>query len=1006
MVVNNKIISRILLLVGLLGALAGCGLGASNQNIANNATNDLTLQSYINSLSYKPLSTTAKLQLDSKNTLVTGKLGNQQIFTALAPVTLASIEMNYYTDDHCESLSSVTTIGGSATAIPAGTYSTNDQSNYNLCNAYAGGCTAQLSAAQSATFKSIQYKYNYTNGASSASVCMYNPDKGYEALADYATPATPVACTSNSSCGYSESYGAQLLGIPAASTNSDSNYNYSCRVTGSLSNNITCWGTGSGGQMGNGQGVSSLPSQAFMPDGVTSFSQVSTGTTLSCGIANTGKIYCWGTGSSGQIGNGVNDNVNIPTSVTKPSGVDSFNAVSTNNNFSCALANTGQVYCWGVGISGQIGNSANSNVNVPTAVTMPSGVDSFNAVSTNTNFSCAIANTGKIYCWGTGSIGRIGNGANSNVNIPTSVTMPSGVESFSAVSTNSNFSCAIANNGNIYCWGTGSSGRIGNGANSNVNVPTAVTMPSGVESFTLVSTNTNFSCAIANTGKIYCWGTGTNGQIGNGANSNVNVPTSVTMPSGVDSFNAVSTNANFSCAIANTGKIYCWGTGSSGRIGNGANSSVNVPTAVTMPVGVESFTNVSTNTNFSCAIGNGKPYCWGTAGGHLGRGNEYFNTSTNIIVPSGVNSFNMVSTSGTNSCALASNGKPYCWGDGTNGQTGNGTNASTNLPTGVTMPAGVTSFSVVVTTSSFSCAIANNGQIYCWGTGTSGQIGNESNSSVNIPTAITTPNGVSSFSSISLGTNFSCAIANTGKIYCWGLGTTGQIGNGASLSVNLPTEVTMPAGVTSFKSISTNGASSCALANTGVVYCWGGGTSGQIGNGADLTVNIPTAVTMPSGVTSFSSISTNATLSCALANTGVVYCWGAGSNGRIGNGANDNVNIPTSVTMPSGVTSFRSVSTNDNFSCSLANTGVVYCWGSGVAGQIGNGASSNVSIPTAVTMPSGVTSFGYVSTSYRFSCAIAASGENAGKTYCWGAGTNGQIGNGANNDVNVPTLVQ
>lgn len=347
-----------------------------------------------------------------------------------------------------------------------------------------------------------------------------------------------------------------------------------------------------------------------------------------------------------------------------------------------------------------------------------------------------------------------------------------------------------------------------------------------------------------------------------------------------------------------------------------------------------------------------------------------------------------------------------CWGDGTNGQIGNGTNASTNLPAQVTLPAGVTSFSAVVTTSSFSCAIANNGQIYCWGAGTNGQIGNSSTSNVNIPTAITTPNGVSSFSLISLGTDFSCAIANTGKIYCWGLGTTGQIGNGASSTVNLPTGVTMPNGVTSFKSISTNGASSCALANTGVVYCWGRGTSGQIGNGANLTVNIPTAVTMPSGVTSFSSISTNATLSCALANTGIVYCWGAGSNGRIGNGANNNVNIPTAVTIPSGVTSFRSVSTNDNFSCSLANTGVVYCWGSGVAGQIGNGASSNVSIPTAVTMPSGVTSFGYVSTSYRFSCAIAASGDNAGKTYCWGAGTNGQIGNGANNDVNVPTLVQ
>ncbi|MBX9866671.1 MAG: hypothetical protein K2Y14_07120, partial [Burkholderiales bacterium] len=105
---------------------------------------------------------------------------------------------------------------------------------------------------------------------------------------------------------------------------------------------------------------------------------------------------------------------------------------------------------------------------------------------------------------------------------------------------------------------------------------------------------------------------------------------------------------------------------------------------------------------------------------------------------------------------------------------------------------------------------------------------------------------------------------------------------------------------------------------------------------------------------------------------------------------------------------FGSVSTNNNFSCAIAsagaNAGNVYCWGVGDDGQIGNGASSTVNVPTLATLPSGVTAFGSVSTNSSFSCAIASAGANAGKTYCWGTGTSGQIGNGASSTVNVPTL--
>ena len=217
----------------------------------------------------------------------------------------------------------------------------------------------------------------------------------------------------------------------------------------------------------------------------------------------------------------------------------------------------------------------------------------------------------------------------------------------------------------------------------------------------------------------------------------------------------------------------------------------------------------------------------------------------------------------------------------------------------------------------------------------------------------------------------------------------------------------------SFNQVVTNGNFSCALANNGQIYCWGlilnsdNGFVGSIGNSTDSSANLPTLVTVPNGVTSFSQLSTNSNFSCALAINGNAYCWGYGFNGQIGNGDNANVNMPTPVALPIGVNSFSTLSTNANFACAIANTGIVYCWGDGSSnGQIGNGANVSVNVPTAVVMPSGVTSFGYISTNASFSCAIAASGDNAGSTYCWGIGASGQIGNGANNNVNVPTLVQ
>jgi alpha-tubulin suppressor-like RCC1 family protein len=1051
--------------LGLSLLLVSCNMGNNNSG-SNNSTNNANLEGYISRLSYVPVANKGTYEVSSLKTALGlknfGSNGNQTSIYISSPVNLSSIVVAYYNDTVCNNQVALTSFNGNV-EMQAGTYYTSDASNEYLCSQYnynsRSGCGGALSGAQAGDYKSMQVIYNFTNGSSSRSLCLYNQfnGNGYEATANYSDPQNPIACSS-SNCGYSKSYLTSEVGINSfsiAGDSADTNIANSCYLSESSNNNLECWGVPGTGSVGNGYVI--YP--AMMPAGVESFSLVSTNTSFSCGVAgggsNRGKIYCWGVGTSGQIGNGANLSVNIPTSVTMPSGVTAFSQVSTNTNFSCAIAasgdDAGKVFCWGNGGSGQIGNGANSSVNVPTSVTMPSGVTAFSQIATSMSNSCAIAssgdNAGRVYCWGVGSNGQIGNGSNvSPINIPTSVTMPSGVTAFSQISNNGSFNCAIASSGEsagrVYCWGMGANGRIGNGGISDVYVPTSVTMPLGVTAFGQISTGINFSCALASSGEsagnIYCWGTGGSGQIGNGVSSNVNVPTSVTMPSGVTAFSQISTNASFSCALASSGEsagnIYCWGTGGSGQIGNGVSSNVNVPTSVTMPSGVTAFSQISTNASFSCAIAGsgdnaGKVYCWGAGtNGQIGNGiSNDASVPTPIVTINGVDSFNQISTNPTFSCAIANSGantgKIYCWG----GSLSVSRMGSAGVPSPLTasLPTGVGVYNQLSTNTTFSCAIAGSGEsagrVYCWGGGSNNQIGNGVNANVNIPTSVTMPPGVTRFSQISTNSSFSCAIAGSGesagRVYCWGTGSSGQIGNGGNSSASVPTSVTMPSGVTSFSQVSTNSSFSCAIASSGEsagrVYCWGNGSNGRIGNGGSSNALVPTSVTMPSGVTAFNQISTNTNFSCAIASSGEsagrVYCWGSGGNGKIGNGGGSNALVPTSVTMPSGVTAFNQISTNTAFSCAIASSGEsagrVYCWGLGSSGQIGNGSSSVATVPTSVIMPSDVLSFFQVATSTDFSCAIASSGGGAGKVYCWGTGTSGQIGNGLNNNVNKPTSV-
>lgn len=346
----------------------------------------------------------------------------------------------------------------------------------------------------------------------------------------------------------------------------------------------------------------------------------------------------------------------------------------------------------------------------------------------------------------------------------------------------------------------------------------------------------------------------------------------------------------------------------------------------------------------------GVSYCWGS---EIGTQDPYSSIIPSVIpLQNGVSSYNSIVGGNYGGCSVANTGKAYCWGWGNN--LGDGTNDVSYTPVAVSGNHSFQSLSIGV---SSTCGIDNSGAAYCWG----GNLGNGTEGSYsNVPVAVTLPFGVSSFRSISVGEMSSCAVANTGEAYCWGLNTYGQLGNGTiNNGESVPVKVSLPEGVTSFRSVSTSGFLACGIADDGMAYCWGKNDLGQLGNVnyTNESSGKPIEVTLPDGVSSFSSVSVGKKNACAIANTGVGYCWGSNWDGNFGNGTYDSSRTPVAITFPIGVSSWKSLSSGFgvlSFTCGIANTDVLYCWGSNDGGNLGIGGRNSLnffSYPMAVVNP-------------------------------------------------------
>jgi alpha-tubulin suppressor-like RCC1 family protein len=380
-----------------------------------------------------------------------------------------------------------------------------------------------------------------------------------------------------------------------------------------------------------------------------------------------------------------------------------------------------------------------------------------------------------------------------------------------------------------------------------------------------------------------------------------------------------------------------------------------------------------------------------------------FSVYVQAAVPDGAAStlhFTQISTGDMHSCGVEQRGMVYCWGSGAVG-TGQ-SNSGSFVPRPILAPAGV-SFRSTASGGHYTCALTTTGRVFCWGSAPGETSVGVPGSNRLEPQELTLPPGVA-FTRLAAGVGFACALDEEGAAYCWGGNGQGQLGNGTLLPYEAmtPEPVSMPAGVT-FTAISATASHACALGSDSEAYCWGHGSSGQIGNGlADFNNPSPTRVPRPQSEPGFSVVAAGGYHTCAVGLSGQGYCWGRGWVGQLGNGTAPDIGpaAPSPVQMPPGVT-FTDIAAGQVHSCALGSDGKAYCWGEDLFGQLGNGPglTANQLLPSAVQMPPGV-AFTRVEGSSIHTCAWGT-----GAAYCWGENHFAMLGDGTDIDRPAPAVV-
>jgi alpha-tubulin suppressor-like RCC1 family protein len=360
--------------------------------------------------------------------------------------------------------------------------------------------------------------------------------------------------------------------------------------------------------------------------------------------------------------------------------------VSAGPNSTCATWSGGRAYCWGANAVGQLGIGSTVSTRSPWAV---SGDPSYFSVSeTYGTHRCGMAMFAQGLppeCWGSNESGQLGNGTLTSSLSPQVVTTQ---RMLIPVAAGASHTCGLWDRDELYCWGDNSLGQLGTGGTPATS-ETPVLVP--VPGYSTVVAGARHTCALDGAGAAWCWGSNQFGQLGTGATGGTETsPTAVT---GGLQFSRLAAGAFHTCGVTTTGTTACWGANESGQLGSAAGetclddgaASVACRSTPATVSGGHAFVVVYAGWAHSCGIlATGAAYCWGNgADGQLGNG-ATLNSQDPVAVSLGL-AFNHVSLGGGHTCGLADD-RFYCWGKNDDGQLGIGTNDPSSVPVRVDDP--------------------------------------------------------------------------------------------------------------------------------------------------------------------------------------------------------------------------------------------------------------------------------------------------------------------------------
>ncbi len=358
-------------------------------------------------------------------------------------------------------------------------------------------------------------------------------------------------------------------------------------------------------------------------------------------------------------------------------------------------------------------------------------------------------------------------------------------------------------------------------------------------------------------------------------------------------------------------------------------------------------------------------------------------------------SFRQISAGGRHSCGVTTDDRAYCWGDG-GGVLGDGTINSRPSPVAVS---GGLRFIQVSVASSHTCGLTGDNRAYCWGNNSYGQIGDGTNQGDPEPifgrsrlTPVAVVGGLR-FRQLRAGGFHTCGVTTTNVAYCWGLNSSGQLGDGTMTQRLAPSRV---GGGLSFRQVVPGVFHTCGTTTGNRAYCWGQNTEAQLGIGIFGRRQYRLTPVPVSGSISFQQVLGGGSHSCGVTTDSRVYCWGNNFFGQLGDGTTSRRSTPVAVV---GGRLFRWVSPGGDHTCGTTLDNRPFCWGRNDLGNLGDGTTTTRIRPTRVV---GGLLFSMISSaSWWSTCGVTTGGRG----YCWGTNTWSQLGDGTSTQRLRPTPV-